>query len=144
MKKIDGKLHANGIRLAIVKSHENSFLTDHLLASAEEAYKRFGGLDEDLTCINVYSTADLCHVIKAIKGVDAIICLGAISPDEDKSYLQVLNMFISQYEIPVILGIADGNCLEDLVNKCGMKAGNIGCKAVQHAIELVNVLKQVN
>jgi len=46
--------------------------------------------------------------------------------------------------VPVADGIVSAENLEQAVERCGTKQGNKGFSAMQAAIELANVIKQLN
>jgi len=46
--------------------------------------------------------------------------------------------------VPVINGVVAADNLEQAIERCGTKAGNKGWSAVQAAIEMANVYKQLD
>ena len=52
-KIIEGKLDARGIKIAIIVSRFNNFITEKLLDGALEGLKSHGGEDDDITVIRV-------------------------------------------------------------------------------------------
>jgi 6,7-dimethyl-8-ribityllumazine synthase len=78
---IEGNLNAGGLKFAIVVARFNSFITDRLLAGAEDALKRSGVKPEDVEIVKVPGSWELPMAAKALaaqKRHDAIIALGAV------------------------------------------------------------------
>ena len=48
-----------------------------------------------------------------------------------------------ELDIPVINGVVVAETLEQAIERCGTKAGNKGWMAVQAAIEMVNLYKEL-
>ena len=53
MKEINGELVAKGLKVGLVVSRFNSFLTEQLLKGAVDAFTRLGGSEKDLTLVRV-------------------------------------------------------------------------------------------
>ena len=82
MKKIyEGNLIGTGLKLAIIASRFNSFITNSLLAGAKDALKRHG---TDLNDVDLFWVPGAFEIPLTAKRVaktnhyDAIICLGAV------------------------------------------------------------------
>ena len=80
MKEISGELSAVGLKVAIVVSRFNSFLTEQLVKGAEDAFLRMGGAEKDLTLVRVPGAYELplAAAKLAAKKCDAVVCLGAV------------------------------------------------------------------
>lgn len=142
MKTVDGKLCAKDIKITILKSRSNSMLTDQLLKGAVEEHARLGGKDEDLTVITVPTSFDMCAVMKKISIADAIVCLGAEFRQDSFKLKHVWSQAAANF-IPISVGIAVGDTLEELVSMCGSEAGNFGSSAMANAIETVSACSQL-
>ncbi len=49
-----------------------------------------------------------------------------------------------QTGVPVLYGIVTADTLEQAIDRAGVKAGNKGFEAAMSAVEMVNLLKDVN
>ncbi len=152
MKEITGDLVASGLKVAIVVSRFNSFLTEQLVKGAEDAFIRMGGSDKDLTLVKVPGAYELplAAAKLAAKKFDAIVCLGAVVQGAT-AHAGLINGTTSEAfskislktGVPVLDGVVAAENLEQAVERCGTKQGNKGFSAMQSAVEMANVMKQV-
>src|SRR5215471_13379613 len=80
-KTIEGKLDARGIKIGIIVSRFNNFITEKLLNGALEGLKSHGGEDNDVTVIRVPGAFEiplLADRMAASGKYDALVCLGAV------------------------------------------------------------------
>ena len=80
-KIIEGKLDARGIKIGIVVSRFNNFITEKLLDGALEGLKTHGGEENDVTVIRVPGAFEiplLAERMAASGKYDALVCLGAV------------------------------------------------------------------
>ena len=150
MKEIVGNLNAQGLKIAIVVSRFNSFLTEQLVKGAIDAYVRLGGDEGDLTLVRVPGAYEIPVVAKrmAEKKFDAVVALGAVVQGAT-SHAELINATTSRAfneislstGVPVLDGVVAAENLEQAVERCGTKQGNKGFSAMQSAIEIVNVLR---
>ena len=81
MKEIIGTFEAKGLKVALVVSRFNSFLTEQLVKGAEDAFTRLGGDAANLVLVRVPGAYELPLVAKKLaqkKGVSAVVALGAV------------------------------------------------------------------
>ncbi len=152
MKEINGALSAKGLKIGIVVSRFNSFLTEQLVKGAADAFVRMGGDEANLTLVRVPGAYEIPLVAKrmALKKFDAVVALGAVVQGAT-AHADLINQSTSKAfseisvdtGVPVLDGIVAAENLEQAVERCGTKQGNKGFSAMQSAIEMVNVLKKV-
>ena len=152
MKEINGALDAKGQKIGIVVSRFNSFLTEQLVKGAVDAFVRMGGDEKDLTLVRVPGAYEIPLVAKrmAMKKFDAVIALGAVVQGAT-AHADLINQATAksfceisvETGVPVLDGIVAAENLEQAVERCGTKQGNKGFAAMQSAIEMVNVIKEV-
>ena len=149
----EGHLLGEGLTFGIVVSRFNSFVTEKLLAGAQDALKRHG---VDLDEVDVFWTPGAFEIPGIAKRLaesgryDAILCLGAVirgaTPHFDyvaaESAKGVANIS-SNTNIPVIYGIITTDTIEQALERAGIKAGNKGAEAAVAGIETVNLYKAV-
>ena len=77
----EGKLKADGLKLALVVSRFNSLFTDKLLEGAVDCIRRHGGSDEDVAVAYVPGAFEIPFAagkLAASGAYDAVVCLGAV------------------------------------------------------------------
>jgi 6,7-dimethyl-8-ribityllumazine synthase len=153
-KLIEGKLHAEGKKFALVVSRFNDFITDRLVGGAVDALVRSGTRDDDIDIVKVPGAFEIPLMAKkmAQKGrYHAVICLGAVirgaTPHFDYVSAEVskgVAMVGLESGIPVIFGIVTTDTLEQAIERAGSKAGNKGWSAAMAAVEMVNLIEVVD
>ena len=74
-----GQLSAAGLRIGIVVSRFNNFITDRLLAGALEALEQAGADEKQIEIVRVPGSLEIALAAKkfaATGRVDSIICIG--------------------------------------------------------------------
>jgi len=153
MLTIEGKLIAQGMKFALVVSRFNSFITERLLEGALDCLRRKGVQDEDLTVLRVPGAWEIPLVAKRLaqgRAYDGVICLGAVirgsTPHFDYLAAEV-SKGIAQVSLdsgmPIAFGILTTDTLEQAIERAGSKAGNKGFAAAEAAVEMVNLLKEL-
>ena len=149
----EGYLLGEGLSFGIVVSRFNSFVTEKLLAGAQDALKRHG---VDLDEVDVFWTPGAFEIPGIAKRLaesgryNAILCLGAVirgaTPHFDyvaaESAKGIANIS-SSTNIPVIYGVITTDTIEQALERSGIKAGNKGAEAAVAGIETVNLYKAV-
>ena len=80
MKEINGELSAKSMKVAVIVSRFNSFLTEQLVKGAVDAFVRHGGDEKNLTLVKVPGAYELplAALKLAEKNYDAVVALGAV------------------------------------------------------------------
>lgn len=153
MNIIEGKLIAEGQKIAIVAGRFNEIITNKLLGGAIDAFKRHGGDENNIDVAWVPGSFEIPLVAKKMaesKKYDAIICLGAVIRGATAHFDMVANETTKgiaaaglQTGVPIIFGVLTTDNIEQAVERAGSKAGNKGFEAATTAIEMVNLLKQL-
>ncbi len=152
-KIIEGELSAKGLRVGIVVSRFNDFVTSRLLGGALDALARSGAADGDITVARVPGAREIPVAAKQMAEsgkFDAVVCLGAVirgsTPHFDyvaaESSKGVAEVALKA-GLPVIYGILTTDTIEQAVERAGTKAGNRGYDAAIAAIEMASLLKQL-
>jgi 6,7-dimethyl-8-ribityllumazine synthase len=150
---IQGEFKAQGIRVGIVVSRFNDFITRQLLAGALDALTRHGAEDENIQVIKVpgafeipYAASRMAHM----KSYDAIICLGAVIRGETPHFEYIsaevtkgIAKIALDTNIPVIYGVITTESIEQAVERAGTKAGNKGWDAAMAAMEMVDLYRKI-
>ncbi len=153
MKLIEGKIDATGLKVAIVVSRFNEFITNKLLGGAMDCLKRNNASEDDITVAWVPGSFEIpavTRVLAASKKYDAIICLGAVirgsTPHFDYVAAEVSKGVASislSAAIPVIFGVLTTDTIEQAIERAGTKSGNKGFDAAMSAIEMASLYKQI-
>ena len=153
MKNLEGKLQAEGLKVAIVVARFNEFITSKLLGCATDMLVRHGAEEENITIAWVPGAFEIPLVaqkLAASKKYDAIICLGAVIRGATSHYDYVCSEVSKgiahvslQTGVPVAFGVLTTENIEQAVERAGTKAGNKGADAAVSAIEMVNLLKSI-
>ena len=152
MTEINGNLSAKGMKIALVVSRFNSFLTEQLVKGAVDAFTRLGGSEKDLKLVRVPGAYELPLAAKklASSGVDAVVALGAVvrgaTPHADlinETTARAFSEISLESGVPVVDGVVSADNLEQAVERCGTKQGNKGFSAMFAAVEMADVLKSI-
>ncbi len=153
MNVLEGNFNGEGLKIGIVASRFNEFITTKLIGGAEDCLKRHGVKDNDITLVWVPGAYEIPLMAKkmAMNGsFDAIICLGAVIRGATYHYEMVCNEAakgISQVAlstgVPVLFGVITTDTIEQAIERAGTKSGNKGYDCAMSAIELVNAVKTV-
>ena len=150
---IAGKLDASGLKIAIIASRFNEFVTARLIEGAVDCLLRHGSGEKDITVIRVPGSFELPLAAKktASSGkFDAVICLGALirgqTPHFDYIAAEVTKGVAQvslDTELPVTFGVITADTLEQAIDRAGAKVGNKGFEAALGAVEMADLLKQI-
>ena len=80
-KIIEGKKDAQGLKIGIVVSRYNHFITEKLLDGALDGFKSHGGDDDQVTIVRVPGAFEIPLIadkLAASGRYDALVCLGAV------------------------------------------------------------------
>ena len=151
MKTHEGTLDAKGLKIGIVVSRFNSFVTDKLLDGALDALKKLGADDAAVTVLNVPGSFEVPIVagkLAASKKVDGIVCLAALirgeTPHFDFLSAEVtkgLAQIALDSGIPLSFGVLTVESIEQGIERAGAKSGNKGWDAVLSVVETIRLLR---
>ena len=149
-----GRLSAGGFRFALVSSRWNDFLTSRLVEGALDALERLGADEGAVEHFRVPGSFEIPLVAQRLAQsgrFGAVVCLGTVIRGETPHFEYVAGEVTKgiaqaalQTGVPVIYGIVTADTLEQAIDRAGVKAGNKGFEAAMSAVEMVNLLKDVN
>ena len=150
----EGKLVGKDLKIAIVVSRFNDFITNRLLDGAKDTLVRHGVDEDNIDVAYVPGAFEIPLVAKKLaqKGeYDAVITLGCVIRGATSHYDYVCNEVAKGVskandisDAPVIFGVLTTESIEQAVERAGTKAGNKGSEAAVSAIEMANLIKQIN
>ena len=151
-KTIEGMLDAKGLRLGIVASRFNEFITERLLSGALDCWRRHGGDEENVTVIWVPGAWEMPVVAKraaASGSYDAVACIGAVIRGGTPHFEYVASETskgIAQAgmtgDVPVTFGVLTTDTIEQAIERAGTKSGNKGWDATLAAIEMARLYRE--
>lgn len=153
MNVLEGKLVPQKIRVGIVASRFNEFITSKLVGGALDGLKRHDVTEEDIDVAWVPGAFEIPLIAsKMAKSgkYDAVICVGSVIRGSTTHYDYVCNEVskgIAQVSlstgIPVMFGVLTTENIEQAIERAGSKAGNKGYDCALGAIEMVNLIRQI-
>jgi len=148
----EGKLLGEGLRLGIVVSRFNEFITNKLLGGALDMLIRHGVSEDAVDVAWVPGAFEIPLTAQKMveRGYDAVICLGAVirgaTPHFDYVASEVTKG-IAQVSlasgVPVVYGLITADTLEQAIERAGTKAGNKGADAAVTALEMINLFREL-
>ncbi len=151
MRTLEGKMIAKGIRIGIVVSRFNEFITSKLLGGAMDGLLRHDVSEDNVDVAWVPGAFEIPLIASKMAGTgkyDAVICLGAVIRGSTSHYDYVCNEVSKgiasvslQTGIPVMFGIVTTENIEQAIERAGTKAGNKGYDCALGAIEMINLIK---
>ena len=151
-KTIQGRLSAEGLRVAIVASRWNDFIVSRLIGGAVDALERLGASSDAITIIRVPGSFELPMAAKRAAmsdEYDAIVCLGVVIRGETSHNEYIASEVIKgiasvslETNLPIALGVVTADNLEQAIDRAGAKSGNKGFDAAMTAVELVNLYRE--
>ncbi|HXI88624.1 MAG TPA: 6,7-dimethyl-8-ribityllumazine synthase [Blastocatellia bacterium] len=151
-KTIQGRLSAEGLRVAIVASRWNDFIVSRLIGGATDALERLGASSDAITIIRVPGSFELPMAAKRAAmsdEYDAVVCLGVVIRGETSHNEYIAAEVIKgiahvslETNLPITLGVVTADNLEQAIDRAGAKSGNKGFDAAMTAVELVNLYRE--
>ena len=152
-KELRGHLQGSGLRVAIVVSRFNQFITQKLLDGALEGLRQLGVQDSDTTVAWVPGSFEIPLAAKTLAqsgSYEAVICLGAVIRGETVHFEMVANESARgigraslDTGVPVIFGVVTADNIDQAINRAGGKSGNIGFNAALAAVDMARLLATI-
>ena len=149
MKKYEGKLDAKKLKIGIVVSRYNDFITAKLLDGALDCLHRHQCDDNNIDTAWVPGSFEIPSAAKIMaesKKYDAIICLGTVIKGDSSHNQYIASETIKgaakislDLNIPIAFGVITPDSLEQAIERAGTKRGNKGWDAALSAIEMANL-----
>ncbi len=151
---LEGDLRANSARFAVLVTRFNSFITESLLDGAIDSLKRHGISESQIDIVRVPGAFELPLVASKLADPDkygAIIALGAVIRGGTPHFDYVagecakgLGQISMKKGIPISFGVLTTDSIEQAIERAGTKAGNKGEEAAMSALEMVNLLNNLD
>jgi 6,7-dimethyl-8-ribityllumazine synthase len=148
MPDIVGDSEGRGLRVGVVVSTFNEFVTAGLLEGALEALRAA----EDPTVVRVPGSFELAVVAKALAetGHDCVVALGAVIKGETDHYEHIasqtaagLRQVAVETGVPVALGVLTTRKVEQARERSRPGPGNKGAEAVEAALRAADAIRRL-
>ena len=154
MSVFEGNLYSKkDIKIAIVCSRFNEFITSKLLEGCTDGLKRRNVAEKNIDIAWVPGAFEIPLIaFKMAKSgkYDAVICVGAVIRGNTSHYDYVCNEVSKgiasvslETGVPVLFGVLTTENIEQAIERAGTKAGNKGYDCALSAIEMVNLIKEL-
>lgn len=153
MKTFEGKLVSQNIRVGIVAARFNEFITNKLLSGATDALLRHDVQEKDIDIAWVPGAFEIPLIASKMaksRKYDAVICLGAVIRGSTSHYDYVCSEVSKgianvslETGVPVMFGVLTTETIEQAIERAGTKAGNKGFDCAVGAIEMVNLIHEI-
>ncbi len=153
IKEIKGQITAGKGGYAIVVSRFNEFITSKLLAGAIDCLQRHGASEEQITVVWVPGACEITHAARKLAQSGkyvAVLCLGAVIRGQTAHYDYVCQQVVRgigqiNYDsaTPAAFGVLTCETIEQAIERAGTKMGNAGTDAARTAMEMANVIEQI-
>ena len=153
MNTFEGKVVSSGIKVGIVASRFNEFRPSQLGAGAMDGLISHDVNEDDVDVAWVPGAFEVPLIAKKMAGsgkYDAVICVGAVIRGSTSHYDYVcseVSKGIASVSlssgIPVMFGILTTDTIEQAIERAGTKAGNKGYDCALGAIEMVNLIREI-
>ena len=154
MTTYEGTLQAGELKFAIIVSRFNELITERLLEGARDALRRCGGDEDSIDVARVPGSFEMplvANTMAASGKYAGVICLGCVIRGATDHYDYVCSQTASgvlraglDTGVPVIFGVLTTDTLEQALERAGSKGGNKGAEAMLTAIEMANLMTELN
>ena len=139
------------MRIAIVVSRFNDFVTDRLLAAAEETLRAHGLAAEDVELLRVPGAFEIPIAAQRIAEtgrVSAVVCLGCLvrgaTPHFDyiaSACANGITAAASATGVPMAFGVLTTNSVEEALERAAAGEANKGREAALAALEMARLFE---
>ena len=153
MRTLEGKLVAEDMKVGIVAARFNEFITNKLLGGALDGLTRHDVREEDIEVAWVPGAFEIPLIAARMANsgkYDAVICLGAVIRGSTSHYDYVCNEVSKgiasvslETGVPVLFGVLTTENIEQAIERAGTKAGNKGYDCALSAVEMVNLIREM-
>jgi len=142
-----GTTDANGLRIAIVVSRFNDFVTDRLLAGAKEALGAAGADAVDTVSVpGAYEIPQAARTAASTGSYDAVVCLGCLIRGETPHFEYISEAVAhgimsasAGTGVPMSFGVLTTNSAEQALERAAPGSANKGWEAATAAVEMATL-----
>lgn len=149
-KTYQGSLDATNLRVGVLVSRYNEFITEQLAKGALETLEKHGCATHNIYFVKVPGAWELPLAARSLAHhCDAIVALGAVIRGDTPHFEYVagaaadgLRSVSLETGIPITFGVLTTDDMQQAMDRAGGKSGNKGVEAAEAAIEVANLLKR--
>lgn len=153
MRTIEATPAAAGLRVAVVVSKYNDFVTERLEAGALAALAKLGIASGGITVIKVPGAFEIslaAHQAAESAKFDAVVCLGCLIRGAT-AHFEYISSAVSHgitaaaaaTGVPIAFGVLTTNSVEEAIERAGDGPANKGWEAAVAAVEMASVIAQL-
>jgi len=153
VETLEGDHNARGLRVGVVVSRFNEFITGNLLTGALEFLDQCGVEEGDLKVIKVPGAFELPQAAKKLCSTgsfDAVICLGAVIRGDTSHFDYIcaetsrgIGQVGLEFNVPVLFGVLTTENVDQAVARSEAGFSNKGREAAMAAIEMATLYKKL-
>ena len=144
-----GSIDARGLRIAVVVSRFNDFVTDRLLAGAKDALLAAGAPADAVDTVSVpgaYEVPQAARTAAASGAYDAVVCLGCLIRGETPHFEYIseadahgIMAASAATDVPMSFGVLTTNSAEQALERAVPGSANKGWEAAMAAVEMATL-----
>jgi 6,7-dimethyl-8-ribityllumazine synthase len=153
MPVYEGAFQGENVRVGIVISRFNEFITSKLLSGAKDSLIRHGVKEENIDVYWVPGAFEIPFITKKIalsNKYDGLLTLGALIRGATTHYELISNEVAKgvahiglESGVPIMFGVLTTETIEQAIERAGTKAGNKGSEAAQGLLEMISLTQLV-
>ncbi|MEA3399665.1 MAG: 6,7-dimethyl-8-ribityllumazine synthase [Armatimonadota bacterium] len=153
MRIREGQIDGSGLKVGLVASRFNDFITRRLVEGCLDALKRNGVADEDTELVYVPGSFEIplaARRMAASGKYDAVVTLGAVIRGATSHFDYVAGQVArgvstasADTGVPIIFGVITTETIEQAIERAGTRLTNRGFEAGMAAIEMARVLQEL-
>jgi 6,7-dimethyl-8-ribityllumazine synthase len=146
---VQGTADATGLRIAIVVSRFNDFVTDRLLAGAKDALGAAGapaGAVDTVSVPGAYEIPQAARAAASTGAYDAVVCLGCLIRGETPHFEYISEAVAhgimsasAETGVPMSFGVLTTNSAEQALERAVPGSANKGWEAAMAAVEMATL-----
>ena len=146
---LQGAIDASGLRIAIVVSRFNDFVTDRLLCGAKDALVAAGAAPDAIDTVSVpgaYEVPQAARAAASTGAYDAVVCLGCLIRGETPHFEYISEAVAhgimsasAATGVPMSFGVLTTNSAEQAMERAVPGSANKGWEAATAAVEMATL-----
>jgi len=146
---LQGAIDASGLRIAIVVSRFNDFVTDRLLSGAKDALAAAGAAPGAIDTVSVpgaYEVPQAARAAASTGAYDAVVCLGCLIRGETPHFEYISEAVAhgilsasAATGVPMSFGVLTTNSAEQALERAVPGSANKGWEAATAAVEMATL-----
>jgi len=153
MRTIEARPAASGLRVAVVVSKYNDFVTDRLQTGALAALAKLGVASGLITVVKVPGAFEISLAAQqaaASAAYDCVVCLGCLIRGATAHFEYIasavshgITAAAAATGVPIAFGVLTTNSVEEAIERAGEGPANKGWEAAVAAVEMATVIAQL-